>query len=87
MSLRICRTAFSASMRPPEFTGGNHGGSGGRSGTRSSFNEAAGIHRRKHWLALEGESHVARGFNEAAGIHRRKREQVPDARAGVGMLQ
>ena len=36
-----------ASMRPPEFTGGNghdgdHGGSAG-----ACFNEAAGIHRRK----------------------------------------
>ena len=41
---------FDASMRPPEFTGGNadlHGWMVSK--ISSSFNEAAGIHRRKPW--------------------------------------
>ncbi len=36
-----------ASMRPPEFTGGNSRGELHVSLTLGSFNEAAGIHRRK----------------------------------------
>ena len=59
-------------MRPPEFTGGN-GGMGGRPARApSSFNEAAGIHRRKRkcWYGLPVS---LMSFNEAAGIHRRKR--------------
>ena len=36
-----------ASMRPPEFTGGNPRVSALTCGSRISFNEAAGIHRRK----------------------------------------
>ena len=35
-------------MRPPEFTGGNSIFAEKRVVTRISFNEAAGIHRRKH---------------------------------------
>ena len=37
-------------MRPPEFTGGNISTSWQYAARRSSFNEAAGIHRRKHVL-------------------------------------
>ena len=59
-------------MRPPEFTGGNPTRSRTSGSRKSCFNEAAGIHRRKHadrqGLALR---HGA-SFNEAAGIHRRK---------------
>ena len=36
-----------ASMRPPEFTGGNTWRRGSRAPGTSCFNEAAGIHRRK----------------------------------------
>ena len=36
-----------ASMRPPEFTGGNGLQSSALSAVARSFNEAAGIHRRK----------------------------------------
>ena len=37
-------------MRPPEFTGGNLPAKDatGRAGFARGFNEAAGIHRRKH---------------------------------------
>ena len=35
-------------MRPPEFTGGNAARSGQRESRWPRFNEAAGIHRRKH---------------------------------------
>ncbi len=59
-------------MRPPEFTGGNEWGWYGTCSRALGFNEAAGIHRRKHeWVAYA----IGRGwacFNEAAGIHRRK---------------
>ena len=60
-------------MRPPEFTGGNaaHSPAFGKS-TRHGFNEAAGIHRRKHNAGAMG-SQQHHSFNEAAGIHRRKR--------------
>ena len=37
-----------ASMRPPEFTGGNRSRRGRGGQARPRFNEAAGIHRRKH---------------------------------------
>ena len=61
-----------ASMRPPEFTGGNIV-AGELGGVRNrGFNEAAGIHRRKHTCESRMSSRVERGFNEAAGIHRRK---------------
>ena len=82
----VHQTAFqfySASMRPPEFTGGNpdsHSAAWSVSNAEC-FNEAAGIHRRKH-AASHGSSWPQRsdlGFNEAAGIHRRKR----DASAGI----
>ena len=36
-----------ASMRPPEFTGGNPTVGGGQQRALHRFNEAAGIHRRK----------------------------------------
>ena len=36
-----------ASMRPPEFTGGNRRTAPAASPRRRGFNEAAGIHRRK----------------------------------------
>ena len=40
-------------MRPPEFTGGNTSPASITSPTSTSFNEAAGIHRRKlHALRL-----------------------------------
>ena len=39
-----------ASMRPPEFTGGNEGRARSACAWRACFNEAAGIHRRKHPL-------------------------------------
>ena len=68
-----------ASMRPPEFTGGNADRRPGRT-TRTSacFNEAAGIHRRKRRrLPLSPPSPPC--FNEAAGIHRRKRAAASGA--------
>ena len=46
MSPRV-RRATMASMRPPEFTGGNWASSRGRTCRVCCFNEAAGIHRRK----------------------------------------
>ena len=77
-------------MRPPEFTGGNNGGAKitGCRDLKKSFNEAAGIHRRKHvriparpWYRF---SYVC--FNEAAGIHRRKLFQAltVDAPPAIG---
>ena len=45
---RLSSEAAPASMRPPEFTGGNKVRQGGKISYRKlSFNEAAGIHRRK----------------------------------------
>ena len=61
-----------ASMRPPEFTGGNLVGSGTSRCYRQGFNEAAGIHRRKLVMAPVAEQPPGSCFNEAAGIHRRK---------------
>ena len=60
-------------MRPPEFTGGNTQIVLALVGlVRNSFNEAAGIHRRKRYFAsFTGKAKSS--FNEAAGIHRRKR--------------
>ena len=70
-----------ASMRPPEFTGGNRPAWHGPpfvADSKRRFNEAAGIHRRKpartRGAEPEGEA-VPGGFNEAAGIHRRKRKE------------
>ena len=40
-----------ASMRPPEFTGGNPVGRDVAPAADARFNEAAGIHRRKHRYA------------------------------------
>ena len=41
-------------MRPPEFTGGNrHVYARIRKHTTSSFNEAAGIHRRKREIIVQ----------------------------------
>ena len=39
----------------------------------NGFNEAAGIHRRKRRICLDGTEWRKWRFNEAAGIHRRKR--------------
>ena len=79
-------------MRPPEFTGGNLSGSEAQNRlVRARFNEAAGIHRRKH-DGKGGRRRTNRArFNEAAGIHRRKRTrinsrlgwQMPSALRGV----
>ena len=68
----------SASMRPPEFTGGNACAKVFTVAHSLCFNEAAGIHRRKHAAHshLPGATRVS--FNEAAGIHRRKRGQRRD---------
>ena len=64
-----------ASMRPPEFTGGNHPSHGvGGCGVANGFNEAAGIHRRKRRPVTAKWTGPQQGFNEAAGIHRRKRD-------------
>ena len=61
-------------MRPPEFTGGNSSASlpVASASAAVSFNEAAGIHRRKLMLVITITAWLLR-FNEAAGIHRRKR--------------
>ena len=60
-----------ASMRPPEFTGGNPSPARPTRIRVRRFNEAAGIHRRK--LGQRGgRPRRPSGFNEAAGIHRRK---------------
>ena len=70
-------------MRPPEFTGGNIPPLKFHLYSMPSFNEAAGIHRRKLMLAQRSCHSLQSGFNEAAGIHRRKR--VRAARVpGVG---
>ena len=61
-----------ASMRPPEFTGGNPHHFEPSTQPSYCFNEAAGIHRRKPPLEPPC-VRIATGFNEAAGIHRRKR--------------
>ena len=46
----IIFSALTASMRPPEFTGGNpRVSTSGKRSPRTCFNEAAGIHRRKPW--------------------------------------
>ena len=71
LGLTIQDGGTQASMRPPEFTGGNSRPPRTRCHHGPSFNEAAGIHRRK----LEGNVVATGGperFNEAAGIHRRK---------------
>ena len=44
---RMDRSAFLASMRPPEFTGGNSASPCPPPHPKCRFNEAAGIHRRK----------------------------------------
>ena len=62
-----------ASMRPPEFTGGNRDGLVVRHRRGCRFNEAAGIHRRKHRDRQDTFPAKCWSFNEAAGIHRRKR--------------
>ena len=63
----------SASMRPPEFTGGNRCTRPTASQPGSSrFNEAAGIHRRKPTARRPVIACAMPSFNEAAGIHRRK---------------
>ena len=64
-----------ASMRPPEFTGGNIKHFYYLNKIQSRFNEAAGIHRRKRRPSGRKQRTTARRFNEAAGIHRRK--QMP----------
>ena len=49
LGVHAVRDAVAASMRPPEFTGGNSSESSAHRSRRwRSFNEAAGIHRRKH---------------------------------------
>ena len=63
---------FLASMRPPEFTGGNHRKYTIPVVASTSFNEAAGIHRRKPCTRRRVATFTLSGFNEAAGIHRRK---------------
>ena len=63
---------LSASMRPPEFTGGNAARRRWGPAPLPRFNEAAGIHRRKHLEAGNDVRLGDLGFNEAAGIHRRK---------------
>ena len=71
--LAMVLTTGSASMRPPEFTGGNRPGRRNRpTRSRSRFNEAAGIHRRKRCIVWIAPSTSYSSFNEAAGIHRRK---------------
>ena len=59
-------------MRPPEFTGGNAFDAGQRPYPGGSFNEAAGIHRRKRAHLAARVTAGSGRFNEAAGIHRRK---------------
>ena len=63
-----------ASMRPPEFTGGNMSlpFTSEKQGLPPRFNEAAGIHRRKPGARYRLSCAPYRSFNEAAGIHRRK---------------
>ena len=82
-----------ASMRPPEFTGGNVDilSASTICVCTISFNEAAGIHRRKppdvaHWTRT---SATKLCFNEAAGIHRRKRRlnRVEEADRRSSVLQ
>ena len=71
LGLTIQDGGTEASMRPPEFTGGNLQDFFHHPQNQLSFNEAAGIHRRKpsiRWLPRQHWS----CFNEAAGIHRRK---------------
>ena len=77
-------------MRPPEFTGGNVCAANHRSSSSGvSFNEAAGIHRRKpsgaHWRQNAAPS----CFNEAAGIHRRKltRRGIDAVRAATASMR
>ena len=75
-ALRLWSMVADASMRPPEFTGGNPRRShvSSRYNIPASFNEAAGIHRRKHGRDEHYCDRPTRwpSFNEAAGIHRRK---------------
>ena len=59
-------------MRPPEFTGGNSPYWRQATPVLRSFNEAAGIHRRKPLPASPFRRTISLCFNEAAGIHRRK---------------
>ena len=69
------RAAGQASMRPPEFTGGNIKGFSAQANIVTvvrGFNEAAGIHRRKHANSASSTRRRITRFNEAAGIHRRK---------------
>ena len=75
-----------ASMRPPEFTGGNCLAVLARHySPNSRFNEAAGIHRRKLARFFRPADEGYHRFNEAAGIHRRKPDlecwTASDARA------
>ena len=45
-------------MRPPEFTGGNlPGGAAQCAASTNRFNEAAGIHRRKHRPPVQTVTH------------------------------
>ena len=75
-------------MRPPEFTGGNACRTlRGAVSTRPRFNEAAGIHRRKHAAPNTTYLRTTDRFNEAAGIHRRKLQghAAPDHRIDASM--
>ena len=70
-------------MRPPEFTGGNSRPPLCLPRAPRGFNEAAGIHRRKHGLSVRMIFQMTKCFNEAAGIHRRKRQSLKGLRNDV----
>ena len=69
-------SVFDASMRPPEFTGGNIRLRLYLEHELLGFNEAAGIHRRKPVADGGDGGDGGASFNEAAGIHRRKPTRV-----------
>ena len=77
-----------ASMRPPEFTGGNVlAGARDNYAAAEGFNEAAGIHRRKRRQNAGAATLMPGSFNEAAGIHRRKRMDTITTNAAEIVLQ
>ena len=77
------RNPTDASMRPPEFTGGNLDAWTSGLTRQEGFNEAAGIHRRKQRSGVASTTLCNWCFNEAAGIHRRKLSLFPVPRRAV----
>ena len=75
-----------ASMGPPEFTGGNTGSACTKHGCRTSFNGAAGIHRRKRTATSRsagGGRGASMGPPEFTGGNRRRKHHSIPTQSGL----